>query len=1171
MIWKMTQCTIFCCSRTNIPVSLLRPGRPVLLILLSVFFLSSYTVVSAQTGAIKISCPEIDQNNDGVPEPLTFSPAPSNCEATIRPPAPQVEADCFNWEWSFEIWGAVEDPGSGEVVYRKIAEDNNHIATGISPGLYDIHYIVRDFCGNEARQECTLRVLDRQAPVPDCPEKYSILLRPENTNAEGTFLLEAGELLRETGAADNCGIEEFAVRRSLSENMLADYARQQYEAVWPDDFNLVWDEEQPAEYYYQDGKLRFTREAGIYFTNWTRQLPFNCKDASAPVWLEMRLEDAGGNTAHCRMSLEINNQLSPRCQVEQTVITCSELDFEPTDAAAVTQRFGAPAEVIELDDACDVESITEDLFWKPAECGRGRIERRFTLLGGNGLESVCTQVIEVEPVVRYQVRLPEDEVRRHCRPGEGAGVHISDLGCNLLAVSTDTLQLPALDDECYRLEVRHRIINWCEYDGDEQAPPVNIRSEVESAGTVKEKVWLEINYDDWEGKVMRVYQGAQESDRVLIGAYDSDAYRKMNPGYFSYSQIIRYYDNTPPEFQLESGKTSFCSTGNSICEGAFSFTLSLLDNCSEIIDLQNMRLLPGRDPARELDEQSGAFSINRAEHTVLVTGVVPLGSHRLTWNLTDACGNTAIRYIDFEVVDCQAPRPLCPAEQVLPLLPVDLDGDGEMESAMNTLWAEDLIIAVPDDCSAPLHFSLNRRGEIPDQERISISFSCDDPIATPIPVELHAWDDRGNHDYCEFFVILDDERNRCSPVPDGERVQGLISTESGAPVPGVTVRLSGRQSRETNTYSDGAYEFRGLQKDYDYTLQPWLNDAPLEGVTTYDLVLISLHILNITPISSPYKLIAADVNNSQTITTLDMVQLRKIVLNVDTELPNNASWRFVDARYVFPNPANPWQEPFPEIISINNLSDDLDGQNFVAVKVGDVSGNARQVGPAPAPEERSTAQLTVPDLRLAAGEIHEAPVYIEEAEHLLGCQFTLETDLEITGISAALAGEGNWKIFSEEGRIRLSWNRNPGEALSTRGKPLFRLSLRADRSQSLRESMRISPAPLAPEAYDIDLRRRTLQLKFVEEKTTPFTLSQNEPNPFQDHTRIHFSLPESGAVRLVISNSSGQALFTHAVDLPAGDHSWIIHRNQIEGSGLLFYTLKTPRGSLTRRMLLVDN
>jgi hypothetical protein len=95
-----------------------------------------------------------------------------------------------------------------------------------------------------------------------------------------------------------------------------------------------------------------------------------------------------------------------------------------------------------------------------------------------------------------------------------------------------------------------------------------------------------------------------------------------------------------------------------------------------------------------------------------------------------------------------------------------------------------------------------------------------------------------------------------------------------------------------------------------------------------------LIILGVTPLNSPYKMIAADVNNSRSITTLDLIQLRRWILGVDVKFSNNTSWRFVRRDYVFPNPANPWAEEFPELLNVNDLYGALNNRDFVAVKIG---------------------------------------------------------------------------------------------------------------------------------------------------------------------------------------------------------------------------------------------
>jgi photosystem II stability/assembly factor-like uncharacterized protein len=121
-------------------------------------------------------------------------------------------------------------------------------------------------------------------------------------------------------------------------------------------------------------------------------------------------------------------------------------------------------------------------------------------------------------------------------------------------------------------------------------------------------------------------------------------------------------------------------------------------------------------------------------------------------------------------------------------------------------------------------------------------------------------------------------------------------------------------------------------------IKPQSDFDPLQGVSTYDLVLISKHILNIEPLTSPYSIIAADGNNSGTITTFDIVEIRKLILGIYNELPSNYSWRFIPKTYTFQNPSDPFSEAFPQEIRMATLDQDIANADFWSVKIGDVNG-----------------------------------------------------------------------------------------------------------------------------------------------------------------------------------------------------------------------------------------
>ena len=58
-----------------------------------------------------------------------------------------------------------------------------------------------------------------------------------------------------------------------------------------------------------------------------------------------------------------------------------------------------------------------------------------------------------------------------------------------------------------------------------------------------------------------------------------------------------------------------------------------------------------------------------------------------------------------------------------------------------------------------------------------------------------------------------------------------------------------------------------MPKGGDYIINPYSNDNPLNGVSTLDIVEIQRHILGMQSLDSPYKIIAADINNDKTLST----------------------------------------------------------------------------------------------------------------------------------------------------------------------------------------------------------------------------------------------------------------------------------------------------------------
>lgn len=173
-------------------------------------------------------------------------------------------------------------------------------------------------------------------------------------------------------------------------------------------------------------------------------------------------------------------------------------------------------------------------------------------------------------------------------------------------------------------------------------------------------------------------------------------------------------------------------------------------------------------------------------------------------------------------------------------------------------------------------------------------------------------------------------------------LSGTIQTLSGDPLIGVEVELRNDQDSlvaTTQTDGNGQYSLAGLPggaQGYRLKLRKIL--PHLQDLSTFDLVLISRHILAILPFNSPAQHLAADINGSETITTYDMVLLRRLILNIDTDVPGgpiHGHLRFFPTGWTPPNPNNPLPDldlDFPV-----QLAAGANTYDFTGVKLGNVN------------------------------------------------------------------------------------------------------------------------------------------------------------------------------------------------------------------------------------------
>ena len=540
----------------------------------------------------------------------------------------------------------------------------------------------------------------------------------------------------------------------------------------------------------------------------------------------------------------------------------------------------------------------------------------------------------------------------------------------------------------------------------------------------------------------------------------------------------------------------------------------------------------------------------------------PYGAHKIKWFAEDNCGNEKICEYTFVVKDCKAPTVVC-----LNGLSVNI-----MPTQMISIWASDFLQHLDDNCTPTnqLKLGIRRKGDgigfptNPDgTPQTVVNFTCAD-IGTQF-VELWGLDLAGNADYCETYLLVQDNQGFCNS--DHVTVAGTLKTENQLALEDVQVELNGSHPAlpPINMFdlsgNDGSFMFsNAVPIASSYSIAPTLDVDYLNGVSTFDLVLINKHILGIETFGSPYKIIAADANNSKSVTTFDIAEFRKLILGIYTELPQNTSWRFVDAAHTFPTPDNPFVPAFPESKSVADVQTSQLSNNFVSVKIGDVNNSAIANSLVQA-DDRSfgTLLFDLNDRSVQAGE--EIAVRFKASEKVSGYQFTLlSKGMEVVDIQP---GEGmtmqNFGMFA--GAITTSFESD------FRGE--FTVVYKALKSGTLSNMFSISSSITRAEAYGARGDRLYVALRFNDSNAQGpgFELYQNQPNPFVSKTVIGFYLPEAGEVTLSVYDESGRLIHTQQGQFAKGHNAIPLDRSQADVSGLLYYKVETADGSETKKMI----
>ena len=529
-------------------------------------------------------------------------------------------------------------------------------------------------------------------------------------------------------------------------------------------------------------------------------------------------------------------------------------------------------------DNCTMSRVDSLITYKLNSCGAGTVERRYTGTDSRGQFTSCTQIITVLKNTTFN------------------------------GLDTNQLLWPA-----------SRTVFACRVNADPSITGVPRVKDAECdlvAVSYKDEVYS-FGLSGVCAKILRKWEA------INWCVYN----RNLSPnpniasnGYYSFIQELKIMDTIPPILaeikpqtvgiqtsncapafvNLISASATDCSSSTALI---YSFTIDFNSNGS--IDVRGN----GKDPS----------------------GVYPIGIHQLCYIVEDSCGNQSNKCVALTIRDAKSPSAALMSGISTSLTQMS-------NGIMVMVNASIFNVSSSDNCSAASQLIYSFSSNPNDTIR---TYTCDSVGRRN--VTIYVWDEAGNSTVVQTYIVIGDESNLCPNTLTGTiNLSGIIRDQNNNLLSDVTVAIDCNGKKiEANTSQFGSFAFNSIPKNNVYSLNAKSSEDYLHQVTTSDIVKIQKYILGIQDIKNPYELIAADVDLNGSISSRDISDLRKLILGSISEFSHKKSFVFIDEKYKFNNPSQPFSE-FAKNSTCTMQSGTTDQQvNFLGIKLGDVQRSTK--------------------------------------------------------------------------------------------------------------------------------------------------------------------------------------------------------------------------------------
>jgi uncharacterized repeat protein (TIGR01451 family) len=599
----------------------------------------------------------------------------------------------------------------------------------------------------------------------------------------------------------------------------------------------------------------------------------------------------------------------------------------------------------------------------------------------------------------------------------------------------------------------------------------------------------------------------------------------VNAGKFTGTQLIQIRDLTGP---VISGYEDLVIQSDT-CPVRVDYNLTGLS----ITDC-NLRSITNNAP-RPFNRNSGDIS-----------GIYDGGTTPVTITATDSCGNVSTKLVNITVLVESKPNAELVCLKVIKTITDNLTA---------VVKAEDLVFSIAGGCISDFQYSFSNTN-INDNSR---TFTCAN-IGSQFTT-TYAYRNGVLHGSCTVLVAINNNSNFCPSAPF--RVSGKIITEEKEAVEGVVINLEGSGMNSISTNDKGQYDLPLMDPKEGYMLKPLKNDGLLEGINTLDLIIIQRHILGTIKLTSPYKWIAADVNNDKKISISDLLDLRKVLLGAKDKFTNNTSWKTVDRTFVFPDPNNPLNSNYPLNYSLFNPAGPME-VDFIGVKIGDVNGTFK----AKNTNRSKPVSLISTSKFVEAGSEVEVDFEANEGKNIDGLQLAFDVSkLSNISIESNVFESKDIHYSNSNGVLELSITSDV--SIESKGK-LFTIKGTALESGETKDLTKLTKRGIENQIYE-SLEAKSVNHEWKFGKDELFIVKQNAPNPWNENTLFEYVLPLEGEVKFNIKDVKGQLIYSKVLNGNKGVNSVNFNANEINNlSGVFFYEFQFGNDIQQGKMIRVN-